>query len=44
MVYKNAEIKSLFLHGTGREGLEDFSDLVFWFIIIAITFSLKGER
>ena len=27
-----------------QERLEDFSGLVFWFKIIAITFSLKGER
>jgi hypothetical protein len=27
-----------------EERLEDFSGLVFWFKIIAITFSLKGKR
>jgi hypothetical protein len=44
VVYKNAEIKSWLLPGTGSKGLRIFQVWFNWFKIIAITFSLKGEK
>jgi hypothetical protein len=43
MVYKNAEINSWFLPVTVRKGMKIFHVWIYWFNIIEITFSLKGE-